>query len=154
NGTLNNKVLVVGGNSGSGSVQNVQLFDGTSSWSSLTVLSSAREGHTATALANGNVLVAGGLNGSTPLNTSLLFNASAGSGSWSSAGTLQSARQLHAAILLPSTIVENGQVLLVGGKNTGSALNTAELWNGTTTWTATSTLPAPIQSETATLLTN
>src|SRR3954470_16848242 len=43
NGTLNNKVLVVGGNSGTASVASVQLFDGTSTWSSLTALSSPRE---------------------------------------------------------------------------------------------------------------
>ena len=154
NGTLNNKVLVVGGNSGTASVANVQLFDGTSTWSSLTALSSTREGHTATALANGNVLVAGGKSGSTILNTTQLFNAASGSGSWSSAGTLTTARQLHAAVLLPSSLVENGQVLLAGGNNGTSTLGTAELWNGTTTWTATTALPTAVQAETLTLLQN
>jgi hypothetical protein len=52
NATLNNKVLVVGGNSGgTTSVTSVQLFDATNlSWSAPTgiALSSAREGHTAT----------------------------------------------------------------------------------------------------------
>ena len=154
NGTLNNKVLVVGGNSGTASVANVQLFDGTSTWSSLTALSSTREGHTATALTNGNVLVAGGKSGSTILNTTQLFNAASGSGSWSSAGTLTTARQLHAALLLPSSLVESGQVLLAGGNNGTSTLGTAELWNGTTTWTATSALPTAVQAETVTLLQN
>jgi hypothetical protein len=154
NGTLNNKVLVVGGNSGSASVSNVQLFDGTSTWSSLTALSSTREGQTATALVNGNVLVTGGKSGSTVLNTTQLFNAASGSGSWASAGTMTTARQLHAATLLPAGIVENGQVLLAGGNNGTSTLGTAELWNGTTTWTATSALPTAVQGETATLLGN
>jgi hypothetical protein len=121
NTTLNNKVIVVGGNSGTASVTNIQLFDGTSNWSSLAALSSAREGHTATALANGNVLVAGGRSGSSTLNTTLLFNAASGSGSFSSAGTLTAARQLHTATLLPSAIVENGQVLVAGGSS-GSAM--------------------------------
>ena len=154
NGTLNNKVLVVGGNSGSASVSNVQLFDGTSTWSSLTALSSTREGQTATALVNGNVLITGGKSGSTILNTTQLFNAASGSGSWSSAGTMTTARQLHTATLLAAGIVENGQVLLVGGNNGTSTLGTAELWNGTTTWTATSALPSAVQGETATLLGN
>ena len=154
NTTLNNKVLVVGGDSGTASVANVQLFDGTSSWNSLTALSATREGHTATALANGNVLIAGGKSGTTTLNTTQLFNAASGSGSWASAGTLTSARQLHAAVLLPSSLVENGQVLLVGGNNGTSTLATAELWNGTTTWTATTALPTAVQAETVTLLQN
>ena len=136
NTTLNNKVLVVGGDSGGGtSVANVQLFDGTSTWSSLTALSSAREGHTATALSNGNVLVTGGVNGTTVLNTTLLFNAATGSGSFASAGNLTGARQAHTATLLPSTLVKNGQVLVAGGSNGTASQSTAELWNGTATWT-------------------
>ncbi len=154
NSTLNNKVLVVGGNSGTASVTNVQLFDGMSTWSSLTALSNSREGHTATALTNGNVLVAGGRSGSSTLNTTLLFNAGSGSGTWSTAGTLNAARQLHTATLLPSAIVENGQVLVAGGSSGSAALTSAEVWNGTTTWTTTSALPSALQGQTATLLNN
>ncbi len=154
NATLKNKVIVVGGNSGTASVGNVQLFDGTSTWSSLTALSSTREGHTATALVNGNVLITGGKSGSTILNTTQLFNAASGSGSWASAGTMVAARQLHTATLLPAGIVENGQVLLTGGNNSSGTLSTTELWNGTSTWTATTALPAAVQGQTATLLSN
>ncbi|HXJ19703.1 MAG TPA: kelch repeat-containing protein [Polyangia bacterium] len=154
NGTLNNKVLVVGGNSGSASVTNVQLFDGTSTWSSLTALSSSREGHTATPLTNGSVLLTGGKSGSTTLNTTLLFNPASGQGSWSSAGTMTTARQAHSATLLPSTIVSNGRVLVAGGSNGSNAINSAELWNGTSTWTAATPLPNAIQGQTATLLAN
>ncbi len=160
NSNLNNKVLVVGGNSGTASVPNVQLFDGVSTWTGLTALSNACEGHTATALANGNLLVAGGRSTSstpTTLNTTLLFNAATGSGTWASAGTLSARRQLHTATLLPSAIVENGaQVLVAGGSSgTGGALGSAEVWNGTT-WTPTSSLPNGIQlqGQTATLLNN
>ena len=154
NSTLNNKVLVTGGNSGTASVANVQLFDGTSTWSSLSALSSTREGHVATALANGNVLITGGRSGSTALNTTLLFNAASGSGSWSSAGTLTSARQAHTATLLPAALVKSGQVLVAAGSNGTAALSSAELWNGTTTWTLTSALGSAVQGHTATLLPN
>jgi RHS repeat-associated protein len=158
NTTLNNKVIVVGGSSGTASLPNVQLFDGTSTWTSLTALTSPREGHTATALANGNVLVTGGRSTSaTPntLNTTILFNAASSSGSWSSAGTLNAARQLHTATLLPSAVVENGQVLVAGGSSgSGGALGSAELWSGTTNWTITSSLPSGQQGQTATLLNN
>ena len=116
NTTLNNRVLVVGGNSGgTTSVSTVQLFDGTSAWTTLTALSSPREGHTATALSNGNLLVTGGRNGSSTLATTLLFNAASGSGSWASAGNLGTARQAHTASLFPTSIVTNGRVLVAGG---------------------------------------
>jgi len=154
NTTLKNKVIVVGGNSGTASVGNVQLFDGTSTWSSLTALSSTREGHAATALVNGNVLITGGKSGSTILNTTQLFNAASGSGSWASAGTMVAARQLHTSTLLPAGIVANGQVLLIGGNNSTGTLGSAELWNGTSTWTATTALSAAVQGQTATLLSN
>jgi len=155
NNQLANKVLLVGGNNGTSTVSSVFLFDPTqSAFSSLTALSSPREGHTATVLKNGNVLITGGKNGSSVLATTMLFNPSSSNGTWSSAGTMTTARQLHAAVLLPSGIVENGQVLVAGGNNGTSTLGTAELWNGTSTWTATSALPAPVQGETATVLPN
>src|SRR5581483_5857041 len=112
------------------------------------------EGHAATALSNGNVLVTGGRNGSTTLSTTLLFNAASGSGSFASAGTMTTARQAHTATLLPSTVVKNGQVLVVGGSNGTSVLSSAELWNGTSTWTGTTAMSSPIQGQTATLLSN
>ncbi|HEY6475397.1 MAG TPA: hypothetical protein VI456_02385 [Polyangia bacterium] len=64
---------------------------------------------------------------------------------------MTAARQLHAALLLPSALVENGQVLLAGGNSGTATLGSAELWNGTSTWTATSALPAAVQAETATI---
>ena len=155
NSTLNNKVLLVGGNSGgTTSLTSVQLFDGTSAWTTLTALSSSREGHTATALTNGNVLVTGGRSGSTTLASTLLFNAASGSGSWASAGTMTIARQNHTATRLSNAVLAGGQVLAVGGTNGGNPLASAELWNGTTTWTATSVPPAAVQRHTATLLSN
>ena len=136
NATLNNKVLIVGGNSGgTTSVATVQLFDGTSTFTTLTALSAAREAHTATALANGNVLVTGGKTGSTTLQTTLLFNAASGTGSRASAGNLVVARQQHTATLLPAALAKSGQVLVVGGSNGTAAHGNSELWNGTSTWT-------------------
>jgi RHS repeat-associated protein len=155
NNQLSNKVLLVGGNNGTSTIASVFLFDPTqSAFSTLAALPSPREGHTATVLANGNILITGGKNGSTVLATTMVFNPSSGMGTWTSAGTMTTARQLHAAVLLPSGIVANGQVLVAGGNNGTSTLGTAELWNGTSTWTATSALQAPVQGETATVLSN
>jgi RHS repeat-associated protein len=152
NATLNNKVLVVGGNSGTASVTTVQLFDGTSTWSTLTALASAREGHTATAFSNGNVLVTGGKSGTTTLNTTLLFNAALGSGSFASAGNLVTARSAHTASLLPTAILSNGRVLVAGGSSGTATLSSTELWNGTNSWSTATAMPSAVQGHTANVL--
>jgi hypothetical protein len=93
NSQLSNKVLLVGGNGGSGTLSSVFLFDPTSSsFNTMNSLSSPREGHTATTLANGNILITGGKNGSTVLATTQLFNPSSSVGTWSSAGTMTAVR--------------------------------------------------------------
>jgi YD repeat-containing protein len=158
NASFNNKVLIAGGNSGgTTSLTSVQLFDATAlTWSTTTALATAREAQTATTLANGNVLIAGGKSGTTTLGTTFVFTipASGTAATWVSAGTMTALRSGHTATLLPSAIVKNGQVLVAGGSNGTSTLGTAELWNGTSTWTATTALATPVQGQTATLLSN
>jgi RHS repeat-associated protein len=155
NATLNNKVLVVGGNSGSSTQASVQLFDGTSAWTTLTSLASARQEHTATLLTDGRLLVAGGKNGSnTTLNTALLFNPASGSGSWASAGTMTSRRHGQSATLLSTAVVANGQVLLAGGWDGNITVNSAELFTAPSTWAATNSVPAPVKYHTASVLSN
>ncbi len=157
NATLNNKVLVVGGNSGgTTSLGTTLLFDSTAGWTNGPALPSSAtlEAHTATVLANGNVLVTGGHSGTgSPLTTARLFNPSTGSGSWTSTGSMQTGRQAHTATLLPAGILANGQVLVAGGSNGSVSQSTAELWNGST-WALTTALPAAVQGQTATLLPN
>jgi RHS repeat-associated protein len=156
NAQLSNKVLVFGGNNGTATVSGVYLFDpAQNAFSTQTSLPSAREGHTVTVLANGNLLVTGGKSGTTTLATTALFTIPAtGTGTWSSAGTMTAARQAHSATLIPSAIVSSGQVLLVGGSSGSATLTSAELWNGTTTWSATTALLSAQQGHTATLLGN
>ena len=154
NNQLSNKVLVFGGNSGSATVSGVYLFDpAQNAFSTQTSLPSAREGHTVTVLANGNLLVTGGKSGTTTLATTVLFNPSSGAGSWSSSGTMTVARQAHSATLIPTAIVSNGQVLVAGGSSGSATLSSAELWNGTT-WALTTALLSAQQGHTATLLGN
>jgi len=157
NGQLNNKVLVVGGNNGTSSQSSVFLYDpAQNAFSTLaSIPSSAREQHTAVVLpnSNGKILVTGGKNGSTILNTAILFDPSSSNGTWSLAGTMTSARVGHSMTVLPSSIVENGSVLVAGGTSTGSnTLSSAELFSGTTTWTATPSLPGPLQGQTSVVL--
>ena len=154
-GPFNNKVLVVGGNTGgttSTAVVQVYTFGASPAWTSggVAQLSTAREGHTATVLANGQVLITGGKSGNTPWNTTSLFNPASTPGTWTSAGNMNATHAGHTATLLSTSVLANGQVLVAGGAPTTT--NSGELWNGATTWTATTALSTIIQGHTATLL--
>jgi len=163
NTAFNNKVLMLGGNSGGTStVTTFQLFDqAASTWSTATSLPTAvvREGHTATKLANGNVLLTGGKAGTAlPLQDTFVFTipASGSTPTFPGAGTMTSRRWAHTATLLQSAILPSGQSLVVvGGSADGTtSIPSAELWNGASTWTATTALATPLRAHTATLLTN
>ncbi len=99
----------------------------------------ARDGHTATLLANGEVLVTGGFNYTDGFLTSAeLYNPA--KGKWTLTGSTSVSRSGDSALLLP-----NGEVLVAGGNDmnaTGApALASAELYNPSTgTWTATGSM--------------
>ncbi len=86
---------------------------------------SARQGHSATVLRNSKLLVAGGKNGSTILNTAELFDPV--TSTFTSNGiTMNVERYRHTA-----TLLANGKVLLAGGQNSTSINGTAELYDAT-----------------------
>src|SRR6185503_542286 len=123
-----------------------------SSWRHTALLSDARDGHTATALTDGRVLVAGGWNGDEEaLASTELFDPEAGS--WTDVAPMTEARGNHTATLLP-----NGRVLVAGGKTGnlfGGALASAELYDPDSgTWSATGSLLEARGGHTATLLAN
>lgn len=99
-------------------------------------MNAARENHTATLLANGEVLVTGGDNftdGS--LSSAELYNPT--TGKWTLTGSMSVPRFDHEAVLL-----QNGQVLVAGGCCNGTnSLASAELFNPATgKWTATGSM--------------
>jgi hypothetical protein len=150
---LSGKVLVVGGEDASGAVATAELYDPSSrAWSSTGTLpgaAGARTGHTATLLTDGKVLVAGGMNGTTYLDTFSVYDP--GTGTWSTpAVTMGEGRTGHTATLLTS-----GKVLVAGGKGAlGATLATAELYDPEQgTWASTGSLTARSE-HTATLLTD
>jgi hypothetical protein len=84
-------------------------------------LITARDAHTATLLANGKVLVTGGVNARVVLNSPELFDA----GTFVSTGSMSAPRELHTA-----TLLDNNKVLVVGGSSAGGIdLSSAELFD-------------------------
>ena len=109
-------------------------------------LSSTRQQHTATSLANGRVLIAGGLSTSNLLTCELFDPAG---NSWIPAGSMATARRLHTA-----TRLNDGKVIVAGGLG-AAALASAELYDPVTNlWTPAGNLSTPRQVHTATLLTD
>ncbi|SEU35526.1 Kelch repeat-containing protein [Stigmatella erecta] len=121
-------------------------------WASTGDLSTPRQHATATLLPSGQVLMAGGSNGTYPftyLATAERYDPA--TGSWSPAGSLFTPRQHATATLLP-----NGKVLVAGGQGSSPIpLATAELYNpATDTWSATGSMASTRYLHMAVLLPN
>jgi hypothetical protein len=111
-------------------------------------LNTARYGHTATLLANGEVLVTGGLGVNfTYLASAELYDPT--KGKWTITGSMSVSRLAFTATLLP-----NGEVLVAGGStDAASCFASAELYNPSTgQWTPTGSMTQPRCHHSATLL--
>jgi N-acetylneuraminic acid mutarotase len=127
-------------------------------WFPVAAMSEPRAEQTATLLADGDVLVAGGYNGFTPaggshvsLRSAELFDPT--TGAWTQTGQMLVGRSGQVASLLP-----DGDVLLVGGwemPKGGEYVRTAELYDpARNTWTA-APVPAELEeSQSLTVLPN
>ena len=112
----NGKVLVAGGSCSYTSctaLASAELYNpATGKWTLTGSMHVARENHTATLLANGKVLVAGGDDGNTPFDMAIasaeLYDPSIGT--WTLTGSMHVARFHHSAVKLA-----DGSVLVVGG---------------------------------------
>ncbi len=109
------RVLVAGGSNGSGSapdfgfLDTAEIYDPASgTWRATGSLAAARSAHTATLLASGKVLVAGGASAAMTLATAELYDPAAGT--WSATGSLNARRSYHTA-----TRLADGSVLATGG---------------------------------------
>jgi Bacterial Ig-like domain (group 2)/Galactose oxidase, central domain len=151
----NGMVLVVGGTNvapPSGQtlpvLASAELYNPvTGAWLPTGSMSTARSGHTATALKNGLVLVEGG-SGTTSAE---LYDPAAGT--WSATGSTSNAHYGETATLLP-----NGNVLVAGtygGNPLANNMDTSELYNTAAgTWSAAGSMSTPRFFHTATLLSN
>jgi N-acetylneuraminic acid mutarotase len=135
--TFDGKVLFTGGypgNEGQGDPTTLalsELFDPVAgTWEIVGNMDQARDGHTATLLADGNLLVAGGYDWNLRfygydlpryVGSAELYDPAAGT--WIAAASLISARYGHTA-----TLLQDGSVLVVGGEGVAGTLASVELY--------------------------
>src|SRR5262245_3923819 len=100
----------------------VSHVEAAGTWSTTGSMSGGRYAHTATVLADGRVLVAGGAGSSGFLKSAEIYDPALGT--WSLTGSMTSVRYFHTATLLP-----DGRVLVSGGFNGISVVATAEIYN-------------------------
>jgi WD40 repeat protein len=140
-------------------LKSADLYDPTSgTWSATGSMAEGRQFATATLLADGDVLAAGGFaecddDFCSDLRTAELYDPA--TGRWDSTGSFPGPRQQGTA-----TLLSDGDVLLAGGLNVagpgdGSPLDDADLYDAATgVWTPTAPMPAAHFGQTATLLPN
>jgi Kelch motif/Galactose oxidase, central domain len=150
------RVLVTGGRGfgpfETGQLSSAQVYNSTSGiWTLVGRMIVPREGHTATRLQNGQVLIAGGdTTHEITVNSAELFNPA--TNTFSLTGSMHQARNEQGVALL-----FNGQVLVAGGSGNPNIprLASAELYNPLNgTWTDTSSMHVPRDNYTAILLPN
>jgi Galactose oxidase, central domain/Kelch motif len=157
---LDGRVLLAGGkiyNQGGVPTAAAEIYDPASGTFSFTgSMTTPRYNHSATLLADGDVLIAGGSASSVtgfPLATAELYNP--GSGTFSPVGSMNTAHANHTA-----TLLADGKVLIAGGSNLpptarNSVTAVAELYDSTSrTFAFTGAMQAPREFQQATLLAN
>jgi len=153
----NGQVLVAGGctaydaNGCLATTNKAEIYNpATGTWTATGALRGARHAMTATRLASGKVLVAGGATASMDaLNSSEIYDPA--TKTWTLGLKMVTARSDYASIMLPT-----GKILFTGGENiTGVSIKNAELYNPSSgTFTATGNMTATREEHTAVLLAN
>jgi hypothetical protein len=123
-GPLGGCVLIAGGIGASGKeLRAAEIYDASSGiFASTGAMERARQGHTATLLKNGLVLVAGGSAAGAALTTAELFDP--GTQTFRSTGAMHDARVGQTA-----TLLDDGRVLIAGGRGLNGIVGTAELYD-------------------------
>lgn len=118
---------------------NTVTFAASGTWASTGSLQTQRDGHTATLLSNGNVVVAGGEDNNGALASTEVYSPI--TRSWTASGNLNTARSNAGAVLLAS-----GSVLIAGGcvsNCLGATTATAEIYSSVNRkWSTTGSMAA------------
>src|SRR5689334_11861267 len=115
-------------------------------WKPTGKLSTSRQGHTATRLQDGRVLIVGGSGEEPALASAEVYDPS--SNRWAKAASMSTPRLGHTATMLP-----DGRVLVVGGSGQGQALASAEVYDPSSeSWAPAAAMSTPRERHTATLL--
>ena len=155
------KVLVVGGSQVSpfylGSLATAEIYDPqTNSWALAASMHTPRSFHTATLLADGRVLVVGGIQASNDVTGAVLASAELYdpvTDTWTAAAPMPGARAKHAA-----TLLADHRVLVTGGTGAdyysfSGYFRTAELYDpATDSWSPAASMNYPRLNATSTLL--
>jgi hypothetical protein len=128
------RVAIIGGENSAGPISEIEVYDpGNDSFSHAAALSIGRKDHAVALLADGRVLVAGGFgfdaqNNLVALSSAEIFDPAANS--VVAAGSMNVARGRHSA-----TAVLDGFIVVAGGSNGQTDLNSIEIYTPTTdTW--------------------
>jgi len=150
------KVLICGGTATAnigGVLSSAEIYDPATQTFTLTgSMTAARQGHTATMLPDGTVLIAGGsenIGFRSELASAEIYDPT--SGSFRATGSMMTPREGHTA-----TLLRNGKVLVAGGSANGTTTTaSAEVYDYKTgRFTAIAPMGVPRETHTATLLRN
>lgn len=119
------RILITGGDAGSGALQSAEIFGTNGSASAAGAMNVARSGHFAVVLSDGRVLVGGGnSSGGGATNSAEIYDPS--SDTWTQTSPMTQGRADATAALL-----QDGRVLIAGGDNSGTPSNTVEVFDPT-----------------------
>jgi len=147
-GTGAGTVIVTGGRKSPNlTLASTERYDpATGLWTATGSLTTARASHTATRLADGRILVAGGIGNTAYLASAEIYDP--GTGVWTPTGSMAAARFGHTATLIGT------KVLVAGGEGNGNQeLASAEIFDPATgLWTSAGSMAAARAGHTASLL--
>ena len=137
----------VNSRTGYGVTSTAEIFDpNTGAWRLVSEMQIPRARHTASLLADGRVLVVGGVSSDgLALDSSEIYDPS--NDTWAIGPTLATARSDHSA-----TVLASGRVLIAGGVNTSATSNSVEYNPGTNTFINSATMPGARYAHVAVLL--
>ena len=140
-------ILVLGGRASldGGVIPHAEIYThgSTTPWKAVAGMTAPRMLHTATLLADGRVLVAGGRAGATTALLAEIYDWK--ENVWAPAGQMKASHYGHTA-----TLLEKDRVLVAGGGENLQPSKAAEIWNPeTSTWTETAPMPRAHANHTA-----